>query len=188
MMLVFSKHSDAHSAIQPVAVLQEKIGKVLLILKDPHYKQPAMRSAQKARLAEIADRLFDFKEFSKLTLGPFWPRFTPAERLEFVDVFEAFLKDTYIGIAQDLYRDERVVFLDQRRGGQGKVDVNARVVWRGLQVPIEFRMVQRDGTWKVYDMLVLGISGVMIYRSQFKAFLDSGTPKGLINRIKEMNG
>jgi phospholipid transport system substrate-binding protein len=188
VMLSLSHDRISHSAIQPMAVLQEGIGKVLRILGDPHYKQPAMRPSQRARLAEMADRLFDFNAFSKLTLGPFWPRFTRIERLEFVDAFTTFLKDTYIGIAQDLYRDERVMLLDQQMVEQGKAQVNAKLIWRGVEVRIEFRMLQRGATWKVYDILALGISGVRIYRAQFKAFLEKGTPAGLIKRLKEMGG
>jgi phospholipid transport system substrate-binding protein len=188
VILALSKDCNSHSAIQPIAVLQEGIGKVLRILEDPHYKQPTMRPAQKARLAEIADRLFDFREFSKLTLGPFWPRFTRTEQLEFVDAFTAFLKDAYIGIAQDQYTDEQVILLDQRLAERVKAQVNAKVVWKGMEVPIEFRLLQRGTTWKVYDVVFLGISGVRIYRAQFKAFLDTGTPAGLIKRLKEMDG
>jgi phospholipid transport system substrate-binding protein len=188
VILALSKVCNSHSAIQPIAVLQEGIGKVLRILEDPHYKRPAMRSAQKARLAEIADRLFDFREFSKLTLGPFWPRFTRTEQLEFVDAFTAFLKDAYIGIAQDLYTDEQVILLGQRLAERVKAQVNAKVVWKGVEVPIEFRLLQRGTTWKVYDVVFLGISGVRIYRAQFKAFLDTGSPADLIKRIKEMRG
>jgi phospholipid transport system substrate-binding protein len=186
--LALTKDFISHSAVQPVAVLQEGIGEALRILKDPHYKQPAMRPAQKARLGEIADRLFDFQEFSKLTLGPFWPRFTRTEQLEFVDAFTAFLKDAYIGIAQDQYTDEQVILLNQRIEERVKAHVSAKVVWKGMEVPIEFRLLQRGTTWKVYDVIVLGISGVRIYRAQFKAFLDTGTPAGLIKRIKEMGG
>jgi phospholipid transport system substrate-binding protein len=188
VILALSKGGNSYSAFQPLAVLQEEIGKALRILQDSHYKQPAMRPAQSVRLAEIADRVFDFQEFSKLALGPFWPRFTRTERVEFVDAFKSFLKNTYIGIAQDLYRDEQVILLNQRKEGQGKARVNAKVVWRGLEVPIEFRLLQRDAAWKVYDVMILGISGVMIYRAQFKAFLDKGSPAELIKRIKEMDG
>ncbi len=188
LLLALSDSPPAHPAIQPMAVLQEGIGKVLRILEDPHYNRPVMRPVQKTRLAEIADRLFDFREFSKLTLGPFWPRFTRTEQLEFVEAFTAFLKDVYIGIAQDQYTDEQVILLDQRIEEPGKARVNARVVWKGMEVPIEFRLLQRGATWKVYDVLALGISGVRIYRAQFKAFLDTGSPAGLIKRIKEMDG
>jgi phospholipid transport system substrate-binding protein len=188
LLLTLAVFRPAHSAIQPVKVLQGGIEEVLQVLKEPLYKPPPMRDAQKARIAKIADRLFDFQEFSKLTLGPFWPRFTPTQQREFVEAFAAFLKNTYIGNAQELYCDERVILLDQRMGGKGKAQVNGKVIWRGLEVPVEFRLLQRGATWKVYDILVLGMSGITIFRPQFEAFLDRGSPAGLINRIREMAG
>ena len=42
--------------------------------------------------------------------------------------------------------DERVILLDQRIAGKGKAQVNAKVLWRGLGVPVEFRLLQRGAT------------------------------------------
>lgn len=188
LLLTLAFFRPAHPGNPPEKVLQGGVEEVLQALKDPLYKPPPMRPAQRARIEKIADRLFDFQEFSKLTLGPFWPRFTSTQRREFVEAFTVFLKNTYIGNAQELYSDERVILLDRRIAGKGKVQVNAKVLWRGLGVPVEFRMLQRGATWKVYDIVVLGMSGVMIYRSQFEAFLDKGSPAGLIGRVREMAG
>jgi phospholipid transport system substrate-binding protein len=188
LILTLAGFRTAYPATQPEKVLQGGIEEVLQVLKDPLYKSPPMHPVQRAKIAKIADRLFDFQEFSRLTLGPFWPRFTSTQRREFVEVFAAFLKDSYIEDAQELYGNERVILLDQRMGGKGRALVHVKVNWRGLYLPVQFRLLQRGATWKVYDILFLGISGVTIYRTQFEAFLDRGSPAGLINRIREMAG
>ena len=51
------------------------------------------------------------------------------------------------------------------------------------------RMLKRNDTWKVYDIIVLGVSGVRNYRAQFQTILLKQSPAqviGLIeNRIKQ---
>jgi phospholipid transport system substrate-binding protein len=46
-------------------------------------------------------------------------------------------------------------------------------------------MLKRNSTWKVYDIIVLGISGVKNYRAQFKALFRNDTPAQVIGRIRD---
>jgi ABC-type transporter MlaC component len=50
---------------------------------------------------------------------------------------------------------------------------------------VEVRMLNRNSTWKVYDIIVLGISGVMNYRAQFQALFSNSTPSQVIGRIRD---
>jgi phospholipid transport system substrate-binding protein len=58
-----------------------------------------------------------------------------------------------------------------------------------VEVPVQVRMLKRNETWKVYDIIVLGVSGVRNYRAQFQTILLKQSPTqviGLIeNRIKQ---
>jgi phospholipid transport system substrate-binding protein len=45
-------------------------------------------------------------------------------------------------------------------------------------------MLKRNDTWKVYDIIVLGVSGVRNYRAQFKAILHKQSPTQVIGLIK----
>ncbi|MBW2584563.1 MAG: ABC transporter substrate-binding protein, partial [Deltaproteobacteria bacterium] len=63
--------------------------------------------------------------------------------------------------------------------------VEIKVLWKNVEVPVKLRMKKKHGTWKVYDLSVLGISAVGNYRAQFHWILLNKTPDQVIETIKE---
>jgi phospholipid transport system substrate-binding protein len=57
----------------------------------------------------------------------------------------------------------------------------------GQPLPIDFTMHQKDGTWKVYDIVVEGVSLVITYRSEFDAVVKQEGIDGLIKRLAQKN-
>ena len=53
---------------------------------------------------------------------------------------------------------------------------------RGKEIPISYRLVDRSG-WKVYDVIIEGVSLVQNYRSQFGQILMNESPDALIAKI-----
>ena len=52
------------------------------------------------------------------------------------------------------------------------------------KVPVAYRMLPKNGTWFVYDVLIENISLVKNYRTQFQDILNSGSPDQLIAKVK----
>ena len=173
---------------QPIDVLQRNINRGIAILKDPQYLDVNKKTAQQEELCEAAWQLFDFKEFSKRVLAYRWRSFTAIQKQQFIDVFAEFLCKYYLTRLQERYKNEKVIYLEQRLINDSKALVSVNVLWRGLEVPVEVRMLNRNGTWKVYDIIVVGISGVQNYRAQFQELLLKISPGQVItlieNRIK----
>ncbi len=69
---------------------------VLDVLKDPKLKGPSGKKAKEQKIEVIADKMFDYVELSKRTLGLNWNKFTVDQRKEFVELFKSMLRDTYI--------------------------------------------------------------------------------------------
>ncbi len=188
LLVVLSTPSVSHSE-QPIDVLQKSINTGLAILKDPQYQDITEKDRQQEILCETAWEAFDFKEFSKRVLGSNWRNFTSSQRRQFIDVFSAFLCKYYITRLQERYTDEEVIYLSQHQLADSRVLVKVNVLWKRVEVPVEVRMLRRNDTWKVYDIIVLGVSGVRNYRAQFQTILLKQSPTqviGLIeNRIKQ---
>ena len=71
-----------------------------------------------------------------------------------------------------------------RRGS--KVEIRTEVALNdGRRIPVSYRMLQKNGAWRVYDVLVENLSLVKNYRTQFQDILTTGTPDELIGRINE---
>jgi phospholipid transport system substrate-binding protein len=169
---------------QPIEALQKGVDKALRILQDPKLKAADRKDVQQEELWLIVQQLFDFKEFSRRVLASNWKNFTPAQREEFVRVFAEFLGKFYLGKLQDKYREETVIYVGQKLTTPNRALVDVRVVWQGREIPLNLRMLKRDGLWKVYDIQALGISAVRNYRAQLKWVLRKETPARLIDRVK----
>ena len=187
-LIVLITPSISHSE-QPIDVLQKSINTGIAILEDPQYQAITEKDKQQKILCEAAWEAFDFKEFSKRVLGSNWLTFTSSQRRQFIDAFSEFLCKYYITRLQERYTDEKVVYLSQHPLADSRVLVKVNVLWKGVEVPVEVRMLKRNDTWKVYDIIVVGVSGVRNYRAQFQTILLKQSPAqviGLIeNRIRQ---
>jgi phospholipid transport system substrate-binding protein len=185
LLLIIAGAPSSSFGQQPLEALQQGIEKAVRILDDPQFQDPGRKKAQQQKLWEILLETFDFKEFSRKVLGPFWKNFSPQQRKEFVRVFGEFLGKFYLSRLQDRYNNERVIYLGQQLIGDSSALVEIEVLWRSLKVPVTLRMTNRSGKWKVYDLSFLGINAVNNYRAQFKWILSKESPQQIIGRIKE---
>lgn len=172
--------SPAHQALEQV------IGNVLRLIQDPAYANPATRADQRAKIEREVRAIFDFGEFSLRTVGPRWKTFAPAQQRSFGEAFANLLIPTYVNKI-DGYNGERVVYLGEVSNGDGsKVEIRTEVALKdGRTIPVAYRMLQKNGQWRVYDVLVENLSLVKNYRTQFQDILATGTPDELIGRINE---
>lgn len=188
LLIVLSTPSVSHGE-QPIDVLQKSIKMGIAILEDPQYQNITEKDRQQKILCETAWEAFDFKEFSKRVLGSNWPAFTSSQRGKFIDVFSEFICKYYIPRLQERYTGEKVSYLSQHPLADSRALVKVSVLWKGVEVPVEVRMLKRNDTWKVYDIIVLGVSGVRNYRAQLQTILLKRSPTQVIelieNRIKQ---
>jgi phospholipid transport system substrate-binding protein len=183
VLVVLSTPSVSHSE-QPIDVLQKNINTGITILKDPQYQDTTEKDRQQEILCETAWEAFDFKEFCKRVLGSNWRNFSSSQRRQFINVFSEFLCKYYITRLQERYTDEEVMYLSQHPLANSRVLIKVNVLWKGVEVPVEVRMLKRNDTWKVYDIIVLGVSGVRNYRAQFQAMLLKQSPTQVIKLIE----
>jgi phospholipid transport system substrate-binding protein len=176
----------AHGS-QPLDDFQKSVDDGLRILQDPHYRSADRKAMQQQLLRQVLYRDFDFAEFSRRVLADHWGRFTEDQRIEFTEVFSRFLADHYLARLQERYTDERVFLRGQKITAPGRAVVSSGVIWMNREFPVEVRMHARGGRWKVYDVSVIGISAVQIYRAQFQEILRTHSPSQVIELIKRRN-
>jgi phospholipid transport system substrate-binding protein len=54
----------------------------------------------------------------------------------------------------------------------------------GIDHPVEYRMQSSSSGWRVYDVVVEGVSLVKNYRDQFDAIINKSSYDGLIKEIR----
>jgi phospholipid transport system substrate-binding protein len=167
----------------PTDQLHGGIDRVVKVLDDPALKNESKTAERRATLRRIADEIFDFTEISQRSLGRHWQTRTPAERTEFVVLFGDLLERTYISRIEG-YSGERVVYAGETLDGD-QATVRTRIVTKqGTEIPVDYRMFERDGRWRVFDVNIEGVSLVGNYRTQFNAIIVRSSYQDLVTKLK----
>lgn len=169
----------------PLEVLRANIAKSIVVLQDPHLREPDQANAQRDKLCAVGREVFDPYLFAKLTLGSNWQHFEAKEQQIFVEVFADYLCHNFISRLQQRYRDEEVEFLGEQLHSDTRATVSAMVLWQDSRIPIKVRMALRDGRWRAYDLILFGVSAVKVYRTQVAESLSHDTPAQLIEHMRE---
>ena len=168
----------------PTATAETAVNKVLNVLRDPKLKSPDAKQIKTEKLRVIYKDMFDEMEFSRRTLTRNWKSFTPEQRVEFVNLFEQVLEKSYIDKILD-YSNEKIVFYKETMIQEDKAEVQSKIVTSSKEIPIDYRMILKDGKWKVYDVVVENVSLVQNYRTQFNEILADGTPEQLLQTLRK---
>lgn len=167
----------------PTAVVRATLDAVFHILDDPHLKPATQAKQRRHQLEQVIAERFDYEEMSKRTLAAQWKALSDGDRQEFVQLFKAFLSDQYAARIEG-YAGERVVYLSERKAN-GYAEVRTRLVSDKLDVPMDYRLTGKHGTWYAYDVIVDGVSLVMNYRSQFTKIMGESSFQELLRRLRE---
>jgi phospholipid transport system substrate-binding protein len=168
----------------PMTTAEAAVKRVLDVLRDPKLKSPAAKEMKKQKLRVIYKDMFDEIEFSRRTLARNWNKFNPAQRAEFVKLFEQVLEKTYIDRILD-YSNEKVDFYKETMISGDQAEIQTRIITSSKEVPIFYRMILKDGKWKAYDVVVENVSLVQNYRTQFNDILSNSTPEQLLDILRK---
>ena len=131
---------------------------------------------------------FNFTSMTGLALGANWPKTTVEQKKQLTQEFRTLLVRTYAS-ALSAYRDQKFDFLPLRlRPTDTDVNVQVRVVQSGAQpVSIDYSMEKTAAGWKVYDVIVAGVSLVANYRTDFANQVREAGIDGLIKTLVAKN-
>jgi phospholipid transport system substrate-binding protein len=171
-------------AASPKETVETEVNNVVKTLGDPQFKTES-REVKIAKIREIVNQVFDYTELSKRTLGRNWKNLTAEQQHEFVELFSELLEKVY---ADRLlaYSDEKVIFEEETMLKENQAEVQSFVLTSdGKNIPIFYRMLQNGNQWRIYDVIIEGVSLVKNYRTQFKEILDTGSPEKVLEVLRE---
>ena len=176
----------AHAG-EPLDLVKSAVERSIALLKDPQLKGEDSKKERVERLKDIINPLFDYEEMARRTLAAHWRRRTPAEQEEFTKLFRAFLEKIYSDRV-DLYEGERVVFGRETLDQEYAVVESKLISAKNEASPVIYRLKRTDGKWKVYDAVVLDVSIVNNYRSQFDRVISKSSFDELKRMLREKAG
>jgi phospholipid transport system substrate-binding protein len=167
----------------PSDQLKASVERIIRVLEDPALRAPARAPERRAAIRKEAEGVFDFTETARRALGRHWPGLAEKDRREFTVLFTDLIERAYISKIER-YSGERITYAGEAVDA-GLATVRTRFVTRqGTEVPVDYRMQQREGRWLVYDVSVEGVSLINNYRTQFDKIIQSSSYAELVRRMK----
>jgi len=155
-------------------------------------KDKEIQAGNRAKLIQLIDAKvlphFNFTAMTALALGQSWNKANPEQKKRLAEEFRTLLVRTYAS-ALSAYSEQKLDFRPLRaKPTDTDVTVQVRVLQPGAQpVPIDYSMEKTAAGWKVYDVMVGGVSLVANYRTEFNNVVRQSGIDGLIKDLAAKN-
>ena len=177
----------AHAEEAPDALILRVSADVL----DAVRADAAIQAGDLRRLIQLVDEKVmpsvNFQRTTATALGRYWRQATPEQQQRLQQEFKLLLIRTYAGALMQV--EDQTVQLKPSRANPGDDEIVVRTEVRGKGSPIEldYRLERSTGTWKIYDVNVLGLWLAENYRSLFAQEIGASGIDGLIAKLAERN-
>jgi phospholipid transport system substrate-binding protein len=171
----------------PQQIIQSVSEQLQTKLKDKTFTQNFAQVTQ--FVSGIVSLHTDFDKIAPLVLGKYWKTATPEEQERFKREFQTLIIRTYSRAFVE-YSDWTIRFLPLDMSSEStKVVVKTEVLQPSLQpVNVNYRMFLTKGEWKVYDIMIDGVSLVTNYRSTFNEEIKTkGSLSAVIDNLAKRN-
>jgi phospholipid transport system substrate-binding protein len=168
----------------PEQVIRDASDLTMAAIEDRRDELKGDRDALFQLIDEVLLPRWDRQYTGQLVMGRYWRDASPEQREAFITGLYRKLLDSYgDGVLQ--YDADQLRIIGTRGNPEdGRVMVDSEVrLEDGTPVPISYRLRVHEGSWKVYDVVVEGISYVTNYRNQYASEFRS---KGIERVIEEL--
>lgn len=185
-LILFAGVSSGFAANTPMALVQSGTDRALQIIRSGQTGTAPTLRERRAEILKIVDEYFDFQEMAKRALGRPWKEQPSQKQQEFADLFKQLLFNNYAGRVETYTgTNEQISYDEQKIEGEYAL-VKTRVLnYKNTNVQLDYRLKQINGQWKVYDVVIEGVSLVENYRGQFNSILAGKSFDNLIAQLRE---
>lgn len=190
VLLPFPAAGITEPVHDPMGLIKRTVEEARLIFNDIGLSQEQKID----KLRKIAEERFDFGEMSKRVLAGQWRKLSPEQRSEFVPLFSKLIEEVYSNKFRRYEKEirqqskDRVFYLGERVDGSYATVRTSVMTTTGAQVSVDYRLIRKEGQWKVYDVIIEGVSLINNYRTQFREIITSGSYGDLLRRLKKKVG
>jgi phospholipid transport system substrate-binding protein len=171
---------------------EELVKKVTAEVMDALKSDKQLAAGDRSRAIKLAEEKVlphvDFEESTRLAVGRAWAKATPEQKKKLTQEFRNMLVRTYSNAIQPYEGQQMKVMPVRMKPGDTEATVQNQFTRAGAQpVKIDYSMRKTDAGWKIYDIVVEGVSLVLTYRSEFDAVVKQDGIDGLIKRLAQKN-
>ena len=172
----------------PDALVKKNTTEILAAIK----ADKDLAAGNQKKIEKLAEEkilpLFNFVRMTQLAVGRNWRDASDAQKKSLIDEFRTLLVRTY-STSLTQFRNQTIdVKPTKMVASDTEVVVKTQIVQPGGQpIPIDYSMEKSGDSWKVYDVLIDGVSLVTNYRSSFNTEIQKSGIDGLIKSLSDRN-
>ena len=131
---------------------------------------------------------FNFQRMTALAVGRDWNKASADQKKQLAEEFKTLLVRTYSN-ALTSYKDQTVRYKPTKmQGGDTDVLVRTEIVQSGNKpIQLDYSLEKQSDGWKVYDVVVAGVSLVTNYRETFAQEVRANGIDGLLQMLTNKN-
>jgi phospholipid transport system substrate-binding protein len=187
VVMQFALWSIAHAEEGPSELIQRVTQEVM----DAVQHDTSLREGNTQRIRALIEEKIvphlDFERTTALATGRFWKEATESQKQALQNQFKTLLMRTYSS-ALTKVKDQPITYDPIRTTDKLDVILNAHAFSsQGQPIDFGYRLRQHVNGWKVYDVNVLGVWMVQVYRESFAHIIKQSGIDGLIQALTEKN-
>lgn len=184
----FSALVFADPAMGPDELVKKTAEEVLEIVKQDKDIQAGDQQKIFALAEEKILPNFNFERVNRLVLGKNWTKASPEQKEAFQKEFRSLLLRTY-AMALSKYKNQTIEYKPLRaQPGDTDVTVKTQILQPGgPAIPVDYSLGKTPDNWKVYDIVIEGVSLVTNYRGQFSSEIKQNGLDALIKKLSDKN-
>jgi phospholipid transport system substrate-binding protein len=141
------------------------------------------KTVRRQKLRELINPKFNFAEMSKRSLGANWNDLSAGEQAEFTTVFSELLARTYLSKIETV--KPGMVKVESEQVELPRAVVKTVVISKGDTFPIDYKLMNSNNSWQVYDVVIENIGLVANYRNEFSGIIRKDKFSGLMERLRK---
>ena len=153
----------------------------------------ALQKGDTSKLIEWAEKSvisnFDFNHMTRLAVGKDWRQATPEQKKALVQEFRVLLVRTFANAFIGITKNQTMEYLPfKMNGDEHDVVVKTLILKPGRKpVDVNFSLEKSTESWKVYDVVLAGVSLITNYRESFTQEIRANGIDGLIKTLSDKN-
>jgi len=159
--------------------LKQTIDEVIQIVSNPDLKKtPKLR---REKLRKTIGFRFNYNQMVRRSLARNYKNRTNKEREEFTGLFKKLLENSYASKIEN-YQDETINYVDEKVKGKYAL-VKTEIVRKNGTIDVDYKLINENGRWTVYDFVIEEVSLIRNYRSQFSKIIKTESYGALVAKL-----
>ncbi len=163
--------------------IKKSVDTLIGVLSDQALKKPDRVPERRRLMEKIVGERFSYEEMAKRSLGAQWAKLDEKQRAEFVDLFKRLLTNSYADKIEG-YSGEQVHYLNERKE-EDYAEVRTKITSGKAEIPLDYRLLNKGGDWRIYDVVIDGVSLVNNYRGQFTKIIRTSGYDDLVKQLRD---